>query len=80
MAMQSLEAALQLEVGEVLPGLEHHQTESDNCLATLQPNNEEATAELAVIRVLVLQRRQMPSNALKQRVYVTSDAEEAQRR
>lgn len=46
----------------------------------LEPDNEEATAELATIRVLVLQRRQMPGNALKQRVYVTSDGEKAQKR
>ena len=78
--MQNLEAALQLEVGEGLLVLEHHETDSDDRLATLQPNNEEAIAELAPIRVLVLQRRQMPGNALKQRVHVTSDGEEAQRR
>ena len=76
--MQSLETALQLEVGEVFFALEHHQKVSDDCLATLQPNSEEATAELATIRVLVLQRRQMPGNALKQRVLVTSDGEKAQ--
>ena len=73
--MQSLEAALQLEVGDVLLVLEHHHTVFDDCLATLQPNNKEATAELATIRVLVLQRRQMPGNALKQRVHVISDGE-----
>ncbi len=78
--MQSLETALQLEVGRVFLVLKHHQTVSDDCLATLQPDNEEATAELATIRVLVLQRRQMPGNALTQRVYVTSDGEKAQKR
>ena len=79
--MQSLETALQLKVGEVvLVSVEHHAKISNDCVATLQPNNKEATAELATVRVLVLQRRQMPGNVLKQRVHVTSDGEKVQRR